>query len=97
MARKRYLVAYDIRDDHRLRAVHKTMKSYGDPLQYSVFLCDLDPSERVHMKADLRAVMNERVDSLAIVDLGAPDGRGLECFDFIGPTMRLPRTGTRII
>lgn len=97
MARKRYLVAYDIREDGRLRAVHKTMKAYGDPLQYSVFLCDLDPSERVHMKADLRTVMNEREDSVAIVELGPADGRGLECFDFLGPTMRLPRTGTRIV
>jgi CRISPR-associated protein Cas2 len=60
MARKRYLVAYDIREDRRLRAVHKTMKAYGDPMQYSVFLCDLDSSERVRMKADLRTVMNGR-------------------------------------
>lgn len=97
MVRKRYLVAYDIREDRRLRAVHKTMKGYGDPLQYSVFLCDLDPSERVHMKADLRTVMNALEDSVAIVDLGEPGGRGLECFDFMGPTMRLPRTGPNIV
>lgn len=97
MPRKRYLVAYDIREDRRLRAVHKTMKCYGDPLQYSVFLCDLDPSERVHMKADLRMVMNERVDSVAIVELGDPRGRGLECFEFLGPTMDLPETGPRVV
>lgn len=97
MTRKRYLVAYDIRDDRRLRAVHKTMKGYGDPLQYSVFLCDLDPSERVQMKADLRMVMNDWIDSVAIVELGDPRGRGLECFEFLGPTMRLPRTGPRVV
>lgn len=97
MVRKRYLVAYDIRDDARLRAVHKTMKGYGDPLQYSVFLCDLDPKERLWMKAALRDVMNEAVDSVAIVDLGDPDGRGFDCFDFIGPTMWLPNRGPRIV
>lgn len=95
--RRRYLVAYDIREEGRLRQIHKTMKAYGDPLQYSVFLCDLDDSERVIMRADLRAIMNERVDSVAIVDLGDARTRGMDCFEFLGTTLGLPRSGPRII
>lgn len=97
MARRRYLVAYDIREPERLRQVHAAMKGFGDALQYSVFLCDLDGMERVHMKATLRAIIHERVDSIAIVDLGEATGRGVECFEFLGPTLGLPRSGPRIL
>ena len=97
MPRRRYLVTYDIRDDRRLRAVHKTMKSYGDPLQYSVFLCDLDPIERVHMRADLRAAINDQADSVAIIDLGDPTSRGVDCFEFLGVTLGLPDSGPHVL
>lgn len=95
--RRRYLVAYDIREDRRLREIHKAMKGFGDPLQYSVFLCDLDASERVVMRAELRSIMNERQDSVAIVDLGEARTRGMECFEFLGVTLGLPRTGARFV
>src|SRR5437870_5051974 len=42
-----YIVAYDIADPKRLQRVHRTMRGYGDPLQYSVFRCILSPSERI--------------------------------------------------
>jgi CRISPR-associated protein Cas2 len=97
MARRRYLVAYDIREPRRLRAVHGAMKGFGDPLQYSVFLCDLTGSERVVMRAEIRDIMNEREDSVAIVDLGEAQARGMECFEFLGVGGRLPRAGARIV
>jgi CRISPR-associated protein Cas2 len=73
------------------------MKGFGDPLQYSVFLCDLDASERIVMRARLRDLMNEHVDSVAIVDLGDVRGRGMECFEFLGARLPLPRHGARVI
>lgn len=97
MARRRYLVAYDIREPVRLRQVHTAMKGFGDPLQYSVFLCDLDGMEHVRLKATLRAIIHERLDSVAIVDLGESRGRGMECFEFLGVTLGLPRSGARIL
>ncbi len=42
-----YIVAYDMADPERLQRVHRTMRGYGDPLQYSVFRCMLSPSERI--------------------------------------------------
>lgn len=35
--RNTYIVSYDIADPKRLRKVSKTMKAWGDHLQYSVF------------------------------------------------------------
>ena len=95
--RKRYLVAYDIREDKRLRRVHKTMKGYGWSMQYSVFICDLDAMELLAMKTDLGEIIHHALDSIAIVDLGAPDERGSDCFRFMGVANRLPASGAVII
>lgn len=74
-ARRRLLVAYDVRDAERLRRTHATMLGYGDPLQYSVFLCDLSPTEQALMESALLRVVSAGVDSVIIVDLG-PSARG---------------------
>ena len=95
--RKRYLVAYDIREDKRLRRVHKTMKGYGWSLQYSVFICDLDAMELLALKADLGEIIHHALDSIAIVDLGPPDERGSACFQFMGVASRLPASGPVVI
>ena len=52
MARRRYLVAYDIRDDRRLRAIAACMEGYGERIQYSVFVTDLSDREKYLMRAD---------------------------------------------
>ena len=81
--RRRYLAAYDIRDDRRLRRVHKLMKAYGWPMQYSVFICDLDHIELLDLKTELCGDPQWR-DSLTIIDLGDPGDRGRDCFSFLG-------------
>jgi CRISPR-associated protein Cas2 len=95
--RRRYVVAYDIRDDTRLRQVHKAMKSFGDPLQYSVFVCDLDPVEKLAMRRTLGEIVHFGADSIAIIDLGDAEKRGSECFEFMGPHRALPFDGPRIV
>lgn len=97
MARRRYLVAYDIREPKRLRAVHAAMKGFGYSLQYSVFICDLDSMEKIGLRSTVGSRMNQREDSLVLVDLGDPESRGIECFEFIGPAPQLPRGGATIV
>lgn len=97
MARRRYLVAYDIREPKRLRAVHATMKSFGYALQYSVFICDLDRSEKIHLRQALGGVIHHVQDSIVVVDLGDAKMRGTECFEFMGTVLPLPRQGPRIV
>lgn len=93
--RRRYLVAYDISDPKRLRRVCKTMEGYGERLQYSVFLCDLNGMELVGMKTDVGIVMDFGEDSVVIIDLGEPgSGRTIE---FLGAHRPLPRSGPRIV
>ena len=95
--RKRYLVAYDIRDDKRLRQVHKTMKAYGWAMQYSVFICDLDFIELLALRTDLGTIIHHTMDSIAIVDLGRPQERGTKCFSFMGQSNPLPTSGPVVI
>jgi len=68
--RRRYLVTYDIADEKRLKKVFKVMKDYGDHLQFSVFLCDLNEIEKIRMESAIRSFMNEKSDQVLIVDLG---------------------------
>lgn len=86
--RSRYLVAYDIRDPTRLRQVHKTVRSYGEPLQYSVFVCDLTHSELCQLRTELRDTAHLAVDSVMFVPLG--DGYDPGCFEFMGVAPSLP-------
>jgi len=97
MARRRYLVAYDIREPKRLRIVHGTMKGFGYALQYSVFVCDLDAVEKVHMRQALASCIHHGEDSVAMIDLGDAAARGAECFEFMGTNRHLPKGGSRIL
>ncbi len=94
--RIRYLLAYDIRDPKRLRHVHQMALDYGEPLQYSLFVCDLSKLELMRMRAAVVAEMNLNVDSVAIFDLGAPTSRGVSCVELIGARRAMPDTGPTI-
>ncbi|MBN2798721.1 MAG: CRISPR-associated endonuclease Cas2 [Deltaproteobacteria bacterium] len=67
-----YLVCYDICGPKRLREVYKTMRGYGDHLQYSVFRCALSPVQLARMKADLTRSIEPSEDQVLIVPLGVP-------------------------
>lgn len=94
-ARRRYLVCYDIRDPARLRAVHATLKSRSEPLQYSVFVCDLDKRELLALRFDLGQVIHHQYDRVLLVDLGEEDGPSR--FSFMGQAQPLPHSGPTIV
>lgn len=94
MARRRFLIAYDICEPRRLRQVCKTMEEYGDRLQYSVFICDLSRTELTHARAKVERQMDLSEDSIVIVDLGNTDTAR---FTFIGRRRPLPDHGPKIV
>ncbi len=95
MARRRYLLAYDIRDDRRLRAVAGCVEGYGERIQYSVFICDLSATELVLLRTDLEQLVKPSEDSVMIVDLGVIDNPTRILF--IGQHPRLPDGGATIV
>ena len=93
--RRRWLVAYDISDEVRLRRVRDIVRSHGERLQYSVFLCDLTSVERVLLKSELRDAINQRQDSVVFINLGAA-GRG-PTIEAMGRRIHLPNDGPLIV
>jgi CRISPR-associated protein Cas2 len=95
MARKRYLVAYDIREDRRLRNVASCMEGYGERIQYSVFICDLSDQEVVLLRGDVETRMKLSEDSVMIIDLGRAGDSSR--FLFLGHHERLPTSSAVIV
>ena len=71
--RSRYFVCYDVSDDQRLTRTHKKMLGYGDPVQYSVFMCELSEKELVHLQDDLGQILNLNEDRLLVINVGSAD------------------------
>lgn len=95
-ARSRYLLVYDIRKPRRLRRVHEVAMRFGDPLQYSVFVCDLTRAEKTLLRGALLDEMDTDVDSIAIFDLGPAQQRAIECVDYLGVARDAGATGPRV-
>ena len=74
--RNTYIVSYDISDPKRLRRVFKTLRNWGDHLQYSVFECQLNRTDLVRLRAQLTEIIHHDDDQVLLVDLGPSEGRG---------------------
>lgn len=97
MARRRYLVMYDISDPKRLRRVHDVVKGHGHRLQYSVFLCDLSSAQLIGLKWQLGDEIHHAADSVAILDLGEVDKADSSRFSFLGLQPSLPSRGPVVL
>lgn len=82
-----YIVAYDIRDQKRWRAVFRLMKGYGEWLQLSVFQCRLSRRRQADLIATLDEIIQHGADHVVMLDIGPADsvkprvvslGRGFE-------------------
>jgi CRISPR-associated protein Cas2 len=82
--RSTYLVCYDICDDKRLRKVFQVVRGYGDHLQYSVFECQLTPSDLVRLRSELAAIIHHTEDQVLFVCLGPAEGRGERVISALG-------------
>ena len=95
--RNRYLVCYDVSDAKRLARTYKKMNGFGEPAQYSVFICDLSPKERVLLEAALTEILNLKEDRVLIVDMGPSEGRGSESVTILGNAREMPRRSAVVV
>jgi CRISPR-associated protein Cas2 len=95
--RRCYLVCYDISDAKRLRRIHKLLKAYGEPWQYSVFYCTLRAIDRVRLENDAREILNLKEDQLLIVDLGANEEAARESATVLGAALPEAESGVVVI
>ena len=66
-----HLLAYDIADPVRLKAVARIAESHGVRIQYSLFLMRLSPSTRQRLLAELQRVIHPREDDVRLYPLPA--------------------------
>jgi CRISPR-associated protein Cas2 len=82
--RNSYIVSYDIADEKRLRLVFKMMRGFGDHLQFSVFECQLTPSDLVRLRGALDKIIHHTEDQVLFIDLGPSEGRGDRVISALG-------------
>jgi len=60
------------------------MRGFGDHLQYSVFECQMTPTDLVRCRHTLSQIIDHRKDQVLFVDLGPAEGRGDRVITAIG-------------
>ena len=66
-----YLVSYDIPDDKRRTKLAKSIKDFGNRVQYSVFECNLDGALLDEMISRIEEIVDPAEDSVRIYTLCA--------------------------
>lgn len=93
----RYILAYDIASDLRRVRVAKTLESYGDRVQFSVFLVDTKPARVLRLRARIAGEIDLATDSLLVCDLGPVQGSGGGRIDFVGANRPITGSGPLVL
>lgn len=93
----RYVLAYDVADDTRRVRVAKTLESYGDRIQYSVFLVDTRPARMLRLRAAVADLIEPTTDSLLVCDLGPVTGSRSGKLDYVGATRSITGSGPLVL
>ena len=92
---RRTLIAYDVSEDKRRSRLATKLQTYGDRVQYSVFVVDVSPAKLRRLRSEVSEIIDAKEDSVLFCDLGlvstVQDGR----FDYMGRTR--PITDSSII
>lgn len=65
-----YIVVYDIADSKRWRKVYKTVRSFGQWVQLSVFQCILSNRQLLRLEHALEECIKHGEDHVLIADIG---------------------------
>jgi CRISPR-associated protein Cas2 len=95
--RNLFLVAYDVRNARRLRQIHKKLKGFGQPLQFSVFQCELTHTEKLIMIGAVTEIIHHREDRVLIVNMGRRKGRADRVIEVLGRQELPPEKGPLVI
>lgn len=94
---RRYLVAYDVSDDVRRTKVAKKLLSYGDRVQYSVFIVDTRPARFLRLRTALVDLIDQGTDSILFCDLGILRDTQRNALDSVGRSRSITEHGPAIL
>lgn len=69
------LVTYDIPDNRRRTQVMKTLKNFGQHVQYSVFECDLNQAAYQRLREALAELVDKQQDNIRFYVINQEDVR----------------------
>jgi len=98
--RRLYLVCYDICGDgnaRRLRKVYRTLRGFGEHVQYSVFRCVLTDRQLAELEAQLDEVIDHHKDQVLLVPLGSAETPGAWAGWTLGVPIGAPERVVRIV
>ena len=93
----RYVIAYDVASDTRRTRVAKTLESYGDRIQFSVFLVAAKPAKMLRLRATIINQLLLSADSVLICDVGTIATSRSRSLDYVGATRPITGTGPMVI
>ena len=76
LRRKLFLVCYDIcgeGQERRLRRVYRTLRGFGEHVQYSVFRCVLTDRQLAELEEVLHREIDHHKDQVLIIPLGSAE------------------------
>jgi len=94
---RRYLIAYDISDDPRRARIARCLQTYGDRVQFSVFVVDVRPPRLVRLRGELEALIKKREDSVLLCDLGVVASLDRRRFEFLGRAAEVTTHGPIVL
>ncbi len=98
-----YLLMYDIADPKRLRKVYRSCLGVGDPVQFSVFRCELSKTELLLLRERLWTIIHHTDDRVMVVELGpaprdnAPDTVAARFTCWGAPPLTTPQRGAVVV
>ncbi len=92
-----YIVAYDICDPKRLRRTYRCMRGFGDPVQLSVFRCELTLRERLRLEAALLEIVHRDEDRVMFCRLGPVNAQTDARVETLGRPFTDPRRHVLVI
>ena len=92
-----FVVSYDIMDPKRWNKVHRKMKGFGEPLQYSVFACRLTDQGLVRLMTALEELIDPDADRVMIVNIGPAEGKASDRVRFLGRREDFPERKATIV
>lgn len=97
LARKVYLVCYDISADERRTRVYKRLRGAGEHLQASVFRCVLSELQLAVLVAELEGLIDAQTDQVLFVTLGTEDNARAWTATVVGRPLAPPDRHVRVL
>lgn len=93
---KVYLVCYDIVGDNRRTRIYRTLRGYGDHMQYSVFRCLLSDLQFAELRQKLTGEIQADEDQILFVPIGSSESPQAQGMTTLGLPLIHPERVVRI-